>query len=382
MGLKIRYILFFIIPGIVLAGCRKPYTPPAVASPNNYLVVEGVINNGGDSTVISLSKTVNITDTPSLKPEVGASVTVEGEDGENHQLNEFKNGRYLALSLSLSLTKKYKLHIIAGNNEYASDYFVVKPNPPIDSVTYRVTPKGLQINANTHDATNKTRYYRWAYEEAWRFHSQRNSESVVKGTQIVQRTPDEQIYYCFAGDRSSHIVLASSVKLQQDVISQSPVTLIPPYSEKIQLKYSILLKQYAVTKEEYEFWENIRKNTEQLGSIFDAQPSQLKGNIHNLNNPNEPVIGYASATNVQTKRIYVASDNFPDNYFPVYDNQCDVVKAIGNGDVNFYVFQLHYIPLKPITDKFNHIIGYETAPIECTDCRLRGHIDAPDFWEL
>ena len=380
-------MIFFALLTAIVA-CRKPYNPKVTSSPVSYLVVEGVINSGADSTIITLSRTINIATKDSSAFETNAQVTVENEGGTSYPLQEFKAGRYLAIALNLDKTKKYRLHIkTAGSNEYASDYVAVKPTPPIDSITYRITDKGLLVNANTHDPANNTRYYRWAYEETWEFHSRRNSESIVKGTDIVSRKPEEQIYYCFAGDKSSNIVLGSSEKLQQDIISQIPITIISPRSEKLQIKYSILLKQYAVTKEEYQFWENIKKNTEQLGSIFDAQPSQLKGNIHSITNPAEPVIGYIGVTNTQAKRIFITNNRFPDNYYPVYADECEVINAFflnaltGANDVDIYIFKIGYVPLSPITNARGIIVGYKAAPIECVDCRLRGHVDVPDFWQ-
>jgi hypothetical protein len=245
----------------------------------------------------------------------------------------------------------------------------------------------LQINANTHDATNSTRYYRWAYEEAWRYHSEINSGLIVKNGAITFRAPDEMYYYCYAGDKSSHIVLASSEKLSEDVISESPVTLVPPTSEKLQIKYSILLKQYALTKEAYQFWENIKKNTEQLGSIFDAQPSQLKGNIHSVTKPDEPVIGYMSITNVQTKRIFIPASAFPDTY-NVPLTSCENKPYLlfnpvsGENDVQFYIIQLGLIPTQTIVSNTGMLIGYKASTVECTDCRVRGTLQAPDFWEF
>lgn len=51
---KRTLILLVFILGMA---CKKPYTPDVVASPNSYLVVEGVINSGSDSTIIKLNRT-------------------------------------------------------------------------------------------------------------------------------------------------------------------------------------------------------------------------------------------------------------------------------------------------------------------------------------
>ena len=68
------YLLILIISAI---GCRKPYNPPVITGVTNYLVVEGVINTGPDSTIIKLSRTVNISAGTTINPETGAVITVE-----------------------------------------------------------------------------------------------------------------------------------------------------------------------------------------------------------------------------------------------------------------------------------------------------------------
>ena len=64
---------------LTLVCCKKPYNPPASSTPDSYLVVEGFINSGNDSTVIKISKTVRLTNKTAVNPVLGATVTVEGE---------------------------------------------------------------------------------------------------------------------------------------------------------------------------------------------------------------------------------------------------------------------------------------------------------------
>jgi hypothetical protein len=56
--------------------------------------------------------------------------------------------------------------------------------------------------------------------------------------------------------------------------------------ERISSRYSTLVRQFAISPNTYNYWQNL-KNTEQLGTLFDAQPSQLVGNAH-CAVPNEP----------------------------------------------------------------------------------------------
>jgi hypothetical protein len=69
--------------------------------------------------------------------------------------------------------------------------------------------------------------------------------------------------------------------------------------------YTINVTQYALTKEAYEYWDNLKKNTEKIGSIFDPQPFADFGNIHCISDPDEPVIGFISACSTSQKRLYI-----------------------------------------------------------------------------
>lgn len=375
-----------------MTACRKPYNPSAISSTSNYLVVEGVINTGSDSTVIKLSRTVKLSGKTSSNPELNAIVTVEDDQNSSYPLQEIGKGEYASPSLGLDNTRKYRLRIItSGGNTYLSDLEAARNNPPIDSIGFQVQNSGMQLYVNTHNPSNNTRYYRWDYNETWQFHAMFESQYVTDGKEIVLRTPDQQIYYCFANNHSSTIVLGSSAKLQQDVIYQNPLTQIPSTSEKIELKYSILVKQYAMTEDEYTFWQNLKKNTEQLGTIFDPQPSNLNGNVHCTTNQAEIVIGYVGVTNIQQKRIFISSGQLPLNWVPQYPYTCDqdtnlYCKLVNGNCINQVVNNL--VPVNSaevITSailKPNPIIvGYLGTTQSCADCTIRGVTKRPDFWK-
>src|ERR1700753_1780823 len=87
---------------VILAGCRKPYDPPAIANNANYLVVEGVINAGADSTIIKLSRTVQIAAKTTANPELHAKVTVVSSTNIVYPLTETGRGYYGAVGFNLS----------------------------------------------------------------------------------------------------------------------------------------------------------------------------------------------------------------------------------------------------------------------------------------
>jgi hypothetical protein len=372
-------------------GCKKPYNPPAITSNFSYLVVEGVINSGADSTFIQLSKTVNLSEVAVANPVINATVTVESDQNNNYALTELGNGRYGAPALNLNSAHSYRLNIqTADGHQYQSDFEPVINTPPIDSVGFNVQADGVQLYLNTHDPNNKINYYRWDYKETWQFHAEYESEFVSNDTAIVYRPPAQGVYGCFGNDASSTILLGSSAKLKQAVISQSPLTKIASTSEKIETKYSILVNQYGLSGDAYNFWLNMKQNTEQLGSIFDPQPSNINGNIHCITNPSEAVIGYISVCNVQQKRIFISNSQLPSTWFPAYPYSCTVDTAlycrpIGNACQNDVAEFL--IPPGsgeiPITALYAgpKIIGFLATEPDCADCTIRGTTAPPAFWK-
>ncbi|SFH19787.1 DUF4249 domain-containing protein [Pedobacter insulae] len=380
--MRLSYILKFVLIAAVLSSCKERFKPDVLQTNSNLLVVEGFINTGNDSTIITLSRTVFLDDKQAIKPEAGATVMVESETNETYALIEKGNGVYGAPSLNLSASKKYRLKIkTSTNTNYLSDFVSAKESPPIDDVTWKIGANGLQIAVNTHDETQNSRYYRWEYTDTWIFYAPFQSVLMFNGVEVVERNlTTHQIFQCWGNYNSSTILLGSTAKLEKDVIFESPITLIDHHAERLGEKYSILVKQYALTKEAYQFYEQLKKNTETLGSIFDAQPSEIKGNIHNENVPDEPVLGYISAGTVQQKRIFIVKKDLPPSFFLKKNPRCVrppfvVIPKSQAELVGFFASGIN-IPIDYAPEG-----GYYSSGRECADCTLTGTNKRPSFWQ-
>jgi len=396
MKKKGTYIILCSIMAIWALGCKKPYTPDVISSNNNYLVVEGNINTGTDSTTIRLSRTVNLSSGVTINPELNATVAIQDNQNQTYNLHSIGNGIYTSAILNLDNTRTYRLNITTSDGKtYQSAYVPAMASPPIDSIGFNVQNTaqntGIQIYVNTHDPNNKTHYYRWDYNETWIYHAKYDSEYISNdSTDVVIRPPSKQIYQCWGSSISTAITLGSSAKLSQDVIYQNPLVFIPSTSEKIESRYSILLKQYAMTTDGYNYYSILKKNTEQLGSIFDAQPSQLTGNIHCTTDATLPVIGYITAGLVQQKRIYINNSQLP-TWTPTYPYDCQLDTALyatkgpqpqnqvleilvpqPSGNITVYPL---YAPGSPSP------VGYLYSDPECADCSIRGSLIKPSFWQ-
>jgi hypothetical protein len=381
-----------ILGGMLLASfisCAKPYNPKVVASPNNYLVVEGTINTGSDSTIVKLSRTVNVNSATTVNPVPDATVAIQDDQNGSYSLQSLNNGYYVTSGLNLGNAHKYRLSITTTDGKiYLSDYVSPVASPPIDSIGFTIKNTGAQIYVNTHDPKNSTHYYRWDYTETWQFHADYDSQYISNGTNIVLRTAAQNIYQCYGNSISNNILLGSSAKLSQDVIYQAPITLIPPTSEKIEQRYSIKIKQYAITQDAYNYFQILKQNTEELGSIFDAQPSQLTGNIHCTTDATLPVIGYISAGTIQQKRVFFNTAQFPATWIPTYPYNCNIDTSYfsdksGIDEVQEYLVPIptSSIPLHLFYIKGAGPFGYVYSDVTCVDCTIRGTLTKPSFWQ-
>jgi len=425
----VLYITLYIITVIpiaigigIISSCKTPYAPAPITAVNNYLVVEGLININ-DSTFISLSRTVGVMNASTVKPELKATISIVSNTGGSYPLKEVGNGMYSAPSYNLSAANQYRLMIkTSSGSTYASDFEQTKVTPPIDSLITQFKPDGLYISVNAHDATNNTRYYRWDFDETWQFTSYFDSHLTAQGAatspaamsplyagpgiSVLPRTND--IYHCWGNNTSHLITINTTAGLSQDIIQNQPITFVASSSEKLSIRYSINIRQYALTPDSYAFWTLLQKNTEQLGSIFDSQPSATIGNIHNINNPAEPVIGYMSACTVSQTRIYINYTDLPKSYVADYQNNTPYNQytcVLQNPNVtvpgvwvywaktgeyeefdyliNAYPYNPIFIPIDVITP-FNPLTlaGSVTAAIPaCVDCTLRGTNVKPAFWQ-
>lgn len=359
----------------LVGGCVDPYRPPEIAAPDTYLVVNGFFNSEpGTTTTIQLSRSQNLTDPKSPTAETKAKVTIESAHNATYVLNEGSAGVYSMSGVTPLSSETYRLHIKTSKGvDYYSDYVAVVTTPPIDSISWRVENEAVQINVNTHDPRNNTHYYRWEFDEAWEYTAAYFSSYVYNEKTKAIDLRNEDIYRCWGSANSKNIIVTSTTRLSQDLVSQFPLTAIPGTSIKFQYKYSILVRQYALSQAGYEYYDQLAKITQNIGSIFDPQPSQITGNIRSAVNPNDLALGFFRVGNVVNKRIFIRKAQLPAWRTFTGNDDCviDTLTAAEIRESPTGIITTNEIPP-----------GYLTAAFPCIDCRLRGGVNKkPDYWE-
>ncbi|PWJ60264.1 uncharacterized protein DUF4249 [Dyadobacter jejuensis] len=371
--LKYQLVLSFIAGLFVLQACIDPFSPPEVNSDQGYLVVDGFLNLSNEESQITLRKSQNVNDNTVPLQVTGAQLKIQSEKGEEYDFTETSNAVYTLPGMQFDINDRYRLDILTSEGKHYQSAFVnAIVTPAIDSISSKLDTRqnAMVFSVNTHDDTGKTRFYRWKFEDTYEYNAALLSSIMVQGDEIVAR-PDN-IYTCWRSGNSTNIILGSTIKITKDEIRELPINTVYVSSQKLLIKYSMLVRQYGLTREAFEYWTELSKSTQGTGSLFDPQPSTVTGNIQNVDDPQELVFGYFGAVTEEKKRIFVS----PRLGFP---NTCQVDTipiACGNPDIDC-AFETQNLLLAYMDDDF----VFSAAP-SCADCRTQGGTNVrPSFWD-
>lgn len=321
-------LIFAPVFAIGLSACRQLYAPPAITNPNRFLVIDGFIALSPNSvTTFNLNRTRNLGDTTVIGiPELNAQFFVISSAGNSYPLaDRLRNGIYTSDPLTLDPTQQYHISIATSDGQqFSSDPVPCELTPPIDSVFWR-QPSDLDIEIATHDPTDLIHYYRYTYNETWEHDAQLQTVYGLANGMVFAVDSVTQRSRCWTTDTSSSVLLATTSAETRDAIDSFRLVTIPNGDQKITKVYSILVTQYALTPDAYNYWQLIRQTSQNTGTLFDVQPTQLQGNIHCTSNPAEPVIGYISACVARQQRIGIAESSLHDWMHNQAAYGCDTV---------------------------------------------------------
>ncbi|MEO8173962.1 MAG: DUF4249 family protein [Sediminibacterium sp.] len=380
-----KKIVAVLMVVMAVYGCREKYVSPFASTGTGLLVVEGFIATGsGGITTIRLTRTTKLADSANLY-EKKAQVTIQTQGSTVvYALTEGANGVYTSAALSLPVTNKYRIRILtAANKEYLSDYVGGKLTPAIDSIGFERNGGGdVVITSHSKGAQTTPYYFQWRSEQTWEIISEystafkfkfdnTNTAIGVEYWDPITFQLDNTIKRCWQFLNSSAVLIGSTEGRSTNDVHE-PMATITTNGIELSVLYSINVKQYSLSKDAYRFLEKIKKNTEQLGSIFDAQPSDLAGNIHATSDPAEVVVGYLDATQEQSKRIFIRNSQLPGWN---YKRKCpdEVTLPTSNRDT-FKGYATDYYPIG--LSSTSAIL----AGRKCVVCTVSGSNVKPSYW--
>jgi hypothetical protein len=388
----------------MLSTCIDPYRPKLNAF-ESLLAVDAFLTNENRLYNVKLSRTVPA---QNIKPSMvsGALVIIKDGNGNNSQLQQTSPGLYQTDSIHFQgeIGNTYTLYIkTAEGTEYESEPCLMYPVQQIDSVYFvkdqeiinngSETNQGLRILLDSRSG-NENKYFRWIYNEWWKFSVPNpkefdyiNESTITKVDQIKQ--------VCWKNNISNEIIIQSAEFSQSQGIEKKPILFIASdKSDRLLIQYSIEVKQLSLSKNEYEFWYRMQQINESGGDIFEKQPFSIASNIHNINNPDEQVLGYFQVSAINQKRIYITPSSISELDLPAYQYDCESV-VIGPDDyappggnatsvtfdnINYWYTLAGYTFVKPVYNPGQVLVKLIFSKSVCANCTIGGSLTKPDFW--
>jgi hypothetical protein len=372
--MKISRIIVLLLSAAA-ASCISQFTPDIV-SQSDYLTVNGLVTDENRRYSIILGISHPLDETAAEKPAVKARVSVSDDLGNSYNFTEKSPGKYLSDSTVFTgqTGRSYVLAIEYNGKQYSSSLSALQPAPPIDSLGHEITDheinssgdteKVTRVTLSTLDPAGRCHYFRWAFEETWEIHLPFNY------------LPREK-RICWVSELSHNILIANTEALAEDRVTDLVLTTYNNSTDRGMYRYSMLVKQYSLSREEYEFWDKIKTMSQNTGGLYDVTPVSVTGNIQCVTDPEEVVLGFFSVSGVSYKRILIDDRLITPDHYTV---KCVEDRVPANNSLpglGTIYFVLNEYDDPDTGQKFWEI----TADKGCTDCASMGSNVKPDYWD-
>ncbi|MCY7353098.1 MAG: DUF4249 domain-containing protein [Cytophagaceae bacterium] len=339
---RIRWLLIsktlrFVVATACLTGCIEPFDTGFVSSVN-LIVVEGVITDADQPQFILLSRSKgdSLTGRPGYQPINGARVEVLVDSTQVVSCQQTAPGLYqLPDGFRGRPGHRYQLRFTLTNGtRYASSVETMPAVPPIQNVYDRFNAQSIptdkfgifqaanDVFIDLQDPADVRNYYRWdwmLWERQEVCHSCQNGEYYIndaKGNLLEDCIPDPKSFgYVMPIFRDYvcrtpcwEILFSAQLKLFADIytdggpLTEWRVAQIPYYQYTPCL---VEIRQLALTAGAYRYYKLLDDQTQKTGSLVDTPPAPLVGNVRNLTNEREHVIGYFTASGVFQVRYWL-----------------------------------------------------------------------------
>ena len=378
-----QLFIWLLLAGITFS-CVDPFWPD-IDKYENVLVVDGRLTNTEDTVMVKLSYSSPLNNEERITIS-SASLFIQDDKGEVVYFTETRPGTYIIPDLSFHgvAGTKYQLHIALENGKhYQSDMELLTESAPIDSVYgvvkteevagYDHDLQGVQFYVDNHNSLTDTAYYLWRCDQTYEYMATFTLDVIWMGYPIYVSRPDS-LRRCWRTKPDYSLYTYTTKNLDQPVIKQFPITYATTETKMLSIRYSLRVEQYSIDEKAYEFFDALRQQNLEQGSLYARQPIQIRGNVFNTDDPGEPVLGYFTVAGVSTKRIFINRPSGLEFYYSVCQPDFESVTMIGASSPAFWPIYLTDVPG----------MGWAMGASDvCFDCRLEGGaLTPPDFWTL
>ncbi len=320
---KIVFNLLFLL--LFFSSCEKIYTP-SMNTISGALVVDAQITNDITRNDVHLSRTRSFYDRLAVLEVTGATVSLIQLSGPTLKGFESSPGHYVFSAVPVS-GKQYFLRIVIQNDTYESKAVTMPPIPTISNyystkvmTTYNEVngeglPRTYEKLSREFDVdlpiTSESSYYRFNLRSLIEYRY-----DVVQGSFFASTYG----WFSYQNNERFHLVgpkesseMGKIVKHPLFTISYNPLEYFhSDLRTLIAQGWILFVDQFGISKESYEYHEQLNNQFAATGSLFDPIQTQVYGNILCKSKPSEIVYGFFDLYTYQQYRYFLKLPSPPE----------------------------------------------------------------------
>lgn len=383
-----RRIFILMILALFSQSCIEKFKPELEGF-EQLLVIDGGVFDGKPF-VIKLSYSSDVYK-PKPSPILGASVMIIDDSGHIEYLSETSPGVYTSLDpeiVGLS-GRSYKLAIMTGDGrQYESGFELLRPSVPIESITYNTEfhaderypylLAGYQFYLNTRLPNDTNNFYIWRMEKTYEYHSEFLADAYFTNKRIYPFPKPDSLTVCWKTENVKQIISLNTKDLINPDLKSFPLNFVNTEGRELSFRYSQLTEQLTVNESTFDHYKLIEQGNGDQGSLYTNQPFQIKSNVINVDDPNEPVLGYFLVAGRSAKRLFTQPPTNVEFHYYMFVLTLDDYKKMRVISFSPPSAWPIYLTKGGIDD------GNLAWPSqECIDCRQRGGtLTKPSFWDV
>jgi Domain of unknown function (DUF4249) len=318
----------FLLLLMGLISCVDPYDA-TFNYDANLLVIDGQITDLPESDTIRLAFSESSRNFTAARGIEGAQVSVQLGSGQRVNLLAGRDGAYYTPpSLRGRVGESYQLFVTLPNGkQYTSTAQRMTAVAPIRRVYDTFEPRGIlsadgrtTIPANFvyldyDDPASERNFYLWRY-----VHYERqficltcNEGRLDRTDGVCVRFPGLPNWDYECSSACWDLFYSSDINIFSDANSNGTqnrgklIAKVPFYSNDEGALVDI--QQMSISSDAYRFYRILESQVENTGGLTDTPPAPIIGNIQNVNNSAEAVVGFFMANSVSRVRYFVNRNN-------------------------------------------------------------------------
>lgn len=302
---------------ILLTGCEDIYRPD-IDKVDNVLVADARISADTSINYIHLYESLGYYDNASAGPDVtNANVSLIDNDGDEYLMPHYAEGQY-ELNLHIDANKQYKLKIEYNGDVFESDFEQVPQKPSLDTV-YGVEETLVELVGGENDVDNVrkrqgVRLYADITPNEEMPYFRFTAHYVLQYSYSVETSPmfPPDYYYgwkhSYPQEGSFNIASPPEYSASKEIKKHPLFFVLNTRKDSIGHNFEgwiVILHQHGLTKTAHGYYDDLNKQLDGEGKIFDPLYVQARSNIECTTNADQVILGNFEISSSCETRYYV-----------------------------------------------------------------------------